>query len=230
MNLLLELKRVNWEVAFRTYGNNHSTLIGLLVNWWITGGPFRWALEGGPSIGMISEEEERRDRRACDAILSEGGKSLGALEVEGSRHIETIEKLGGFFSSRQEDLATLQFGLFLGYHSRAVGRGAEREVEPLPAKRWAEVARGITERYPAREIVLLGMEKEWRPEQRGPRSRSEYYQCHPIRVWGLSVRDGVASASLELAVVADHANGSLTLDASGFNLPAATLPDRTAHE
>jgi hypothetical protein len=202
MNLLHELKRVNWDTAFRTYGNDHSTLIGLLVDWWITGGSHRWALEGGPSIGRTREGD--RDRRVCDAILGQGDKSLGVLEVEGTRHLETIEKIGRYFCSSQEDLAALQFGLFLGYRPAAVGRGAERAVMSLPIESWAKAARGIADRYPGREIVLLGLEKEWRREQHGLRSRSEYYQCRPVRVWGLSVREGVASAPLELAVVSDY--------------------------
>ena len=64
-----------WNIAFRTYGNSHNTLIGLVVNWWITHAPQmdtggeHWAIESGIFY------QEGQNGEACAAILVEGQSS-----------------------------------------------------------------------------------------------------------------------------------------------------------
>lgn len=49
--LLEDLATVDWLAAANTYGNNHSTLIGLIAQWWIKKNPRnRQVLEGAPSV------------------------------------------------------------------------------------------------------------------------------------------------------------------------------------
>src|SRR3954468_15401679 len=95
-----DFESVRWHVARRAYGNAHATLIGLLVDWWVSRDKNRnRVLEGGPSFnppgtGLVG-------RGQCDAILCADSKAVGVLEVEGaSRQEYTARKLGAFFASR----------------------------------------------------------------------------------------------------------------------------------
>jgi hypothetical protein len=81
--ILYSLKTVRWDTALRTYGNNHATLIGLLVDWWVSGAPeHRWALESGPTNGYAAPGV----RGQCDALFCCDHAPLGVLEVEGYRY------------------------------------------------------------------------------------------------------------------------------------------------
>jgi hypothetical protein len=61
-----QLDKVRWHIAEKTFGNDHSTLIGLLVDWWISMSPkTHFALEGGPAIGAGPQEH----RGQCDALF-----------------------------------------------------------------------------------------------------------------------------------------------------------------
>jgi hypothetical protein len=67
VNLLNSLKDTKWDVAAKTYGNNHATLIGLLVDWWISLAPaIHRAIESGPSYGHFKKGV---GGGMCDAIF-----------------------------------------------------------------------------------------------------------------------------------------------------------------
>jgi hypothetical protein len=71
-----QLDKVRWHIAAKTFGNDHSTLIGLLVDWWISLSPeVNFALEGGPGI----EAGPKEHRGQCDALFCSAGKPLGVL-------------------------------------------------------------------------------------------------------------------------------------------------------
>jgi hypothetical protein len=107
--LLDSLKDVPWWVAARTYGSFHATLIGLMVQWWLTlDGGNHTVVESGPSVGG-------GDRRACDAVFCLGDDAAGLLEVEGGKIPETLDKIECFFSSPEPDLKTLEFVVFVVY-------------------------------------------------------------------------------------------------------------------
>ena len=111
-NLLNSLKNVRWKVLARTYGNSHSTLIGLLVDWWISMSPeYHSALEGGPTNGY----EKKGVRGQCDAMLCYKNDPVGVLEVEGSRYGETARKIGRFFDAKKVNYKSLKFGILLLY-------------------------------------------------------------------------------------------------------------------
>ncbi|MBW1997559.1 MAG: hypothetical protein JRJ29_06285 [Deltaproteobacteria bacterium] len=79
-NVLRSLRNVRWNVAGKTYGNNHSTLIGLLVDWWVSVSPdCHWALEGGPANGY----KGKGVRGQCDGMLCANDEPVGVVEVEG---------------------------------------------------------------------------------------------------------------------------------------------------
>jgi len=103
------LKRVRWQTACLTYGNAHATLIGLVVDWWITQSPTkRRVLESGPTWGY---HEKGVGSTHCDAVLLEEDEPVGILEVEGTRPDFALSKFGDFFGER--DFASTTFGLMV---------------------------------------------------------------------------------------------------------------------
>lgn len=197
-NLLDDLARVRWDIALRTFGNSHATLIGLLVEWWIADAPTeRWALESGPAFGYRPREVGGGGQ--CDAILGVGEASRGVVEVEGSRHAYTIEKIGKFFAAEHPDLASLDFGIFLAYAYGPVGKGPARTIPPLPAEGFLAAARAVTAQHPGKQVVVLTLDKAWEPQKVGPRARSEYYGGRPTRVRGWLVTGGQVPAARQYA-------------------------------
>ncbi len=189
-NLLGSLQHVRWQTAFRTFGNDHATLIGLLVDWWISGDPAqRWALEGGPSFGFRPRTEQGNGQ--CDAAFGEGTQNAGILEVEGTRHAWTIEKIGRFFAAEYPEFATLRFGIFLAYAYGAVGTGPGRAIPPFPLDEFVAHAKSVTAARPGRQLAVLALDKLREPQPGGsPRFRSEFYWGRPLRVTGALVVDG----------------------------------------
>ena len=186
--LLESLRSVRWDIAFRVFGNSHSTLIGLLVDWWITAEPMsRWALEGGPSFAYAPRGV---GGGICDAILGEGGNSRGVLEVEGTRMSSTIQKMGKFLASTTPDLQTLRFGIFLAYAYAPQGQGDARHIAALPLDDYVEQAITVTQDIPSKPLALLALDKHWSRHRTGPRARNEYYMGTPWRVRGAVVSQG----------------------------------------
>lgn len=187
-NTLTSLKYARWETAFRTFGNNHSTLVGLLVDWWISVDPgSRWALEGGPSFGHNTKGV---GGGMCDAILGEGMNSRGLIEVEGTRYDYTIDKIGKFFSSGYEEMKTLDFAIFLAYAYQPIGRGVARHIPNLPMDAFIQRAQMITNNHPGKQIVLLGLDKSYERIKSGPRRRNEYYWGRSEVIRGVLVDHG----------------------------------------
>lgn len=171
---------IDWPVAFRTFGNDHSTLIGLIVSWWVNLDPIHGALDGGFSIPISTRGGKRA---VCDAVLLRAGKPVGIVEVEGSdrRHQATLKALRDYLRYRELEL---EFGIFLAYRTKAVGRGAQRSV-PSIAGKVADWRKGLV--VPAgKRIFFLGLEKLWTPVD-GIRKKTGYYQCAPREVWGLTL-------------------------------------------
>jgi hypothetical protein len=186
MDLIHELAKVRWSTAFRTRGNDHATLIGLIVDWWVQNGSGYYALESAPTVGEM--RNGLKDGHACDAILVQNNVSKYLLEVEGTRYTETLWKMKKYFTSAQKDLETLEVGIFVGYATKASGRGKKRQVTPLPEEHWIKTAKEVSRNCDDKEIIIIGLEKEWEPTEVGPFSRSPYYQCSPYQVWAVSVR------------------------------------------
>jgi len=79
---------VRWETAFHTFGNNHYSLIGLLVDWWVSRGLGREALEAPPWYATKAEKG-----RPSDAVLMEKGICTGIVEVEGTNYCGAIDRM-----------------------------------------------------------------------------------------------------------------------------------------
>ena len=183
------MKEIDWEVAMKTFGNNHSTLIGLIVSWWIMGDPdTRTALDSGPSFGHRGRNEGGGG--ACDAVLLQDHVAKGIVEVEGSRYERTIEKIGKYFEAEYDHLKTLEFGILLAYSIGPEGRGDERRIKSPPKHEILSRVKEVTSRYHDKAIAVVILDKEFERITEGLRSKSEYYCCTPQKIDGYLVKEG----------------------------------------
>jgi hypothetical protein len=102
------LAQIDWNVLVKTYGNNHSSLIGTLTNWWNNLYTDNSSIESGPKINFGNNQ-----RGQCDALFCNGNNPVGVLEVEGTRFVYTIEKMKLFLNSQEEIYQSIEFGLLL---------------------------------------------------------------------------------------------------------------------
>lgn len=200
-NLLKSLQNVKWKVAFKTFGSNHSTLIGLLVDWWISTDSHgsRFVLDEGCTFRY---HRKGKGSTRCDAVLLEGdsakGIVKGIVEVEGSRHGETIKKMGKFFQARSE-WKTLKFGIFLAYPTYAAGQKEKRHFDFYPCeKKLFELGKKISAKSPEKKLVILILEKKYERIESGLRSKNDYYKGTPIKVYGKLFLNGKEIATRTL--------------------------------
>jgi hypothetical protein len=203
-SLLAELQSARWFVAGRTIGNDHATLIGLLVDWWVSLAPRdHWVLEGGPGNGY----SRRGARGQCDALLCSGAQAFGVLEVEGSRYDYTVKKVGSFFAARIPDYRSLRFAVLVLYTYEPVGRGGGRRLPPAVTPDTLRVVRQVSAAYPDHELALVSVDKRYVRHAEGLRSRNEYYFGEPARIVGHLFKRG---EQIETAVFYDSDAASLT--------------------
>jgi hypothetical protein len=211
--LLTSLAAVRWSTALRVFGNDHGTLVGLLVDWWISGNPAtRWALEGGPSFGY---NVKGVGGGQCDAILGEGATSRGLIEVEGTRYLYTLEKIGKFFGSTHAEMQSLQFAIFLAYAYGPTGVGPKRHLPPVTLEAHVEVAKELTAAYPGRYLAVLALDKTYERQKAGPRHRNEYYWGRPWRIRGALLANGDIVDEATLAMRDDATTVPGPSDATG---------------
>jgi hypothetical protein len=181
--LLEDLAAVRWAVASRTYGSDHATLIGLLVDWWVSSQPNeRWALESGPSFGYV---KGGKGRGQCDALLCEGTGAVGLVEVEAYRRVYTVRKVGKFFASRDPDLRELQFAILLLYAGSPVGRGAQRIFPSAADDSTLEALGHVSESFPGKPVILVTVDKVFERSITGIRARNDYYRGAPSAIKGV---------------------------------------------
>jgi hypothetical protein len=185
--ILQELQKVRWHVAEKTFGNDHATLIGLLVDWWISLSPTtHTALEGGPSNGHSGKGK----RGQCDALLCDKGLPAGVLEVEGSRCLYTARKIGSFFVPRNTELKTLQFGILILYAYEPVGRGKDRHLPLAEYKETLQQVQSVTKNCPGKTVVVINIGKQYVRQHSGIRAQTEYYFGEPSKIQGRLFRNG----------------------------------------
>lgn len=192
------LRSVRWKTVFRTYGNDHSTLVGLLVDWWVTLSPQKnFALESGPGIGGGSKGKGRGN---CDAIFGENNCAVGVLEVEGPNEKKLRwckEKIGRFFGAKE--FKSLQFAILLVYSYGPAGRGSKRQVKEIPRGEIISLTQEISEQYSDKGIVVITLDKHYDRKHTGIRAHSDYYKCTPTTIQGVLVAGGKEIAELEIA-------------------------------
>lgn len=192
---LSSLCTVDWQVAHQSIGNSHSTLIGLLVSWWIqTCRLNRWAVEGAPSFGKKNSERTGKS----DALFCDGQSIVGILEVEGSRYQYTISKIEKHFRSKAEDLKKLRFAVLLLYPESPKGKGANRTFPDLSSSTFVEQVKQLSQKYPTKTILLILLYKQFERVLTGIRSKNEYYSGSVSKVSAQLFRKGELIGSLTL--------------------------------
>jgi hypothetical protein len=178
------LHSVRWQTVLRTYGNDHSTLIGLLVDWWVRLSPKNFALESGPSFGHLPKGKGRGN---CDAIFGENNHAVGVLEVEGptvERWKWCVEKIKRFFGAERDVFKSLGFAILLTYPYQPRGRGDERKVEPIDREKILSLVKPISKQYPNKGIVVITIDKLFDRGHGGIRALNDYSKCTPKAIWG----------------------------------------------
>ena len=191
---LRSLKKVHWDTAVRTYGSNHSTLIGLLVDWWISLSAKHSVLEGGPTNGY----SRKGARGQCDALLCNGDNPIGVLEVEGTRHEFTVKKIGTFFKAKLPEFKTLSFGIVLFYAYWPVGSGQERTFSKAFDANAKEIVATVSKKHPKKAIIVISLDKKYQQKRKGVRRRTEYYKGQVNKIYGSVFMNGKEILSLSL--------------------------------
>lgn len=182
-----DLKRVRWDVAARTFGNAHSTLVGMLVDWWISLSRERHtAIESGPTNGY----SEQGKRGQCDALFCSDGVPRGVLEVEGTRLIETAKKIGYFFDAKRPYLEGLEFAVYLVYAYNPMGIGGERQFPPAITNEVLATLREVSRTHSEKSIALVGLDKCLDRCRTGVRALNEWYMGTPTHIHGLLFKNG----------------------------------------
>jgi len=160
-----------------------------LVQWWISLSPGKhWALEGGPSFGY--RKRGIGGGGQCDAVLCDEKDALGILEVEGTRPLYTIEKIGKFFAAEYGEFKTLRFSILLLYAYEAVGRGDARKIPPAGTPQVFEATSKLSATYPDKSIIVITLDKIYERQSEGVRARNEYYWGTPSTIKGFLYRNG----------------------------------------
>ena len=195
-SLLKSLRTVDWVIAANTYGNNHATLIGLLVRWWINLDPATHrVLEGGPSHGRFKRGV---GGGVCDALFCKDSEAVGVLEVEGTRIEATIDKIGSFFGSALSDLQMLKFAVVLLYASSPRGRDSKRDFQSWRNDTTFAAAKKISLQHPSKPLIVVTLEKKYERAVKGVRKRNDYYKGESTAVHGFLYEGGAEKAHIVL--------------------------------
>lgn len=194
-DILGDLSRVRWQVAQRTFGNDHATLIGLLVDWWITRDPSRnWVLEGGPSFKLPGTGMAGGGQ--CDAVFGRAEQAVGILEVEGTRQEYTIRKVDSYFQSPDPTLKDLRFAVVVLYCCKPQGRVKAFQCAASPKS--IDAARKVSASHPSHDLFLVSVEKKWVPGLTGIRARNPYYSGQVHKIHGSWFRGGASMSEIDL--------------------------------
>ena len=186
--LLNQLIEARWQTAARTYGNDHATLIGLIVDWWISLAPdVNSALEGGPG----NTEPTVGERGQCDAMLCKDQKPVIVVEVEGTRIPYTLNKLETYLTSASPHFTPIEAAVLLLYAYQPVGIGKDRGYCEIWTKEMVEPILETSRKCANKPIVIITLDKTYRRQKEGIRSINEYYFGEPNRIEAHLVLDGI---------------------------------------
>jgi hypothetical protein len=179
--LLEALQQAPWGVAARAYGNSHATLIGLLVQWWITADPAaRSVVEGGPSFDT---RRQGVGGGICDALFCAGDDAVGVLEVEGTRGTTTATKIGSFFPAAYPSLERLQFGILLLYAYEPRGAGINRRFSAAGDAATLTAVAQVSQAYPEKPLLVITLDKTYARQSSGIRAQRILFRQTQHRPW-----------------------------------------------
>lgn len=126
--LFSSLGKARWDIAARTFGNSHATLIGILSEWWIRQNySSHTVLDAPPSHG-------NGNAGWCDLILCKDDIPIGVVEVEGTKPDHKIKTLDSYFTTNKKTMSGISFGILLAYPSTTKGKGDNKKI-PKPSTR-----------------------------------------------------------------------------------------------
>lgn len=140
------LPDARWTVARRTHGNDAASLMRVVLDWWVSASNARWSVESGGTL-------RPKGIAGCDALLGEHAATVGALEVQGTRHEAALDRLAAAFDRDDAWASHLEFGLLVGF---------ERQVGPTRFEAWERHAAALTADLGGKSLAVVAVEKAWR--------------------------------------------------------------------
>ncbi len=187
-HLLTSLKDgTRGETVFHTFGNNHYSLIGLLVDWWVSSGPQRDVLEAPPWYASKADKG-----LPSDAVLMENGVCRGIVEVEGTNYSKAIDRMLKYIVPENR-FWRMDFGVFLAYPTKR-----KYLEESLPIDDFVKKGKAVTKDHQI-QLAVLVLDKIWEEQTQGPRARGPqgqknyehvYYNGTPSRLTGTLIENG----------------------------------------
>jgi hypothetical protein len=170
-----DARSVRWDALSRVYGNFHSTLVGLITSWWVSlPGASRTAMESGPTF---APHAKGKGSQRCDALLLADGRAVGVLEVEYLHIKRAMTRLRRYLGvTKQSYWPRIEFGVFVAYAGRTVGRGRYRHMPPIDLTGLISEAR----EHALANILFIAVNKRCPDEakrnaDRSDRFRNSYY-------------------------------------------------------
>jgi hypothetical protein len=185
------LSSARWHVAHRTFGSSHATLIGLLVDWWVSLSPDHTALDGAPSHGKGNAGQG-------DVMFCRQEEPVGVLEVEGTKPLAKVESIVKYFNTERRELKSVWFGVLLLYSYAPFGRGEERQYRSAEDDGIIDAVQQATSPHPGRAIITIALDKEFSRIKSGVRSTSEYYSGTTRKVIATLFTGGKKARPIEL--------------------------------
>jgi hypothetical protein len=151
---------VPWGVLRGMRGNPHSSIIGLLSEWWITMEDPNWVLDGPPTAG---------NRRVADILMGSSNAPRIVVEVEGTRHVDKLESLRLYLDSEHDDLSSVSVGVLASY-------AYPPDIPNIPRDEIVEAARSVSARLGNKWLVLVELQKVRVEVSAEVMNRSDYYK------------------------------------------------------
>ena len=100
------VQTIPWKMAAGMRGNPHSSLIGLILTWWIANSERNWVLDGPPSAGQ---------RRVADLVLGRNSAPNAVVEVEGTNYLDKIDTLGMYLRTDDSHFSGISMAILVCY-------------------------------------------------------------------------------------------------------------------
>ena len=126
----------------------------------------------------------------CDAVFCENSNAIGILEVEGTRGVDTIEKIGKFFKSSLNDLKTLRFAVAILYPVAPIGRGPQRAMPSALDAETLTMVTKVSREHPNKPIIMVTLDKVYERQAEGIRNKNDYYKSRLSSVQGFVYEGG----------------------------------------